>query len=184
MTSTGLLSLNLFSSAPTGIKNEMDFVATGHFMLYQKKWIPRRFTFVSIYSLKEYHIQPSLESLTNFTFQDVIKNQQLPHNPWQIFDVNENTIEIPLNNFNSYLVKDFYHKELTYPSGWYVHIGTLDMSMYNYLLSLFPLGTVHYLGSIPLKNTILGPQSDIVVLANEAAKNIKMEREEIEKDWK
>ena len=163
---------------------DIDFVATGEFMLYQQKWIPRRFIFTSVYSLKEYHLQPSTDSLIKFTFNDIMLNQQLPHNPWQIFDKTENTIDIPIENLNSYLMKDFYHKELTHPSGWNVNIGTIDMSIYNYLLSLFPIGTVFYLGSTPLENTILSSQSDIQHLAHKAASYIKKEREEIDKDWK
>lgn len=147
--------------------NNIDYIVAGQFILHKQIWIPKLFIFVNVDSSKQYSVQPTKDSLNEFSLDDITLNTTLPYNPWHFRD-DKDTFNIPIKEFDSFLINELYNKQWL-PNA---NIGTLDMSMYYYLLPLFPVNTVHYLGPIRKESETLCVNPNIEKEAHQAAHNL------------
>lgn len=155
---------------------QLDYIASIQFMWYQQECIPRQVVLAGIYDSSDvYSVQPCVNSLKGFSYTDVLKNLDIPYNPWDPIPEVGTTIHVPINELASFLGNEFYETLLKSDSGWDVHIGTLDMASFLYLQRLLPDEKIHFVGSEIMKNCfdLMGPKPDVVRISKMAARNLK-----------
>ncbi|GBN16688.1 hypothetical protein AVEN_224693-1 [Araneus ventricosus] len=131
----------------------VDYVSTIEWIWYDGDYIPKRIVFASTKGMNEtFVVLPTQDSLTSFTYQDVVKNLTTwPLSGFQDdenqYDSNRKTFRKPLNDLANFVAGDFYetilkrHADSPTPI-----IGTYDMDVFMYLEPDMPPGQVVYLG--------------------------------------
>lgn len=99
-------------------------------MWYNEEWTPRIITFYSTHDINDIQtIAPSLDSLVNWKFQDILYTNSLPDNP---FYNDTPTHECSIRDLKEYL-KEYYQKKNLITSQ---ALGA--MACYMYLQRIFP----------------------------------------------
>ncbi|GBM53930.1 hypothetical protein AVEN_64850-1 [Araneus ventricosus] len=125
----------------------VDFTVCTEWMWYDGNYIPNKLVFASTYDSSEtFVVSLTDESLNAFTYYDVIKNLNTwPLNTFQREEVQGKEYRVPLNEFEDFIVDEFYETKLKEPHGWDVTIGTDDMATFIYLEPLLH-DKIKYLG--------------------------------------
>lgn len=120
----------VFSEA---LKN-IDYFVSIEWMRYGGKWLPRELIFKPTFPERTVCcVRVKKESLTNFTYQDVIKS--LEAFPWNETELNE-TLYVDINHMSSYLGGDFYN--LINDGPWPLEIAVKDSAAFMYLEPIMP----------------------------------------------
>lgn len=118
----------VFSEIPSA-RGNIDYFVSIEWMRYDGKWLPREINFKPTFPERTTRcVRVIKESLTNFTYQDVIKS--LEAFPWLEAELHE-TSYVNINHMSSYLGGDFYN--IINDDPWPPVIAARDSATFLYL---------------------------------------------------
>lgn len=116
----------------------IDYFVSIEWMRYGGKWLPRELNFKPTFPERTTRcVRVEKESLTNFTYQDVIKS--LESFPWLETEFHE-TSYVDINHMSSYLGGDFYN--LINDGPWPIEIAVKDSAAFMYLEPVMPCAVI------------------------------------------